>query len=123
MTLEEAYQEAVRRIEKARVEGTEILDLGDLMSLASLDFPELRDAPFTSLVPPEMRDGQSLVDRRSALLTIAQQRGLMRVASRRWLRGPLLAPFGLLGSDQRKRRTDPMPPSPPSGSPDGNMQR
>jgi polyphosphate kinase len=39
-----------------------ILDLGDLMSLASLDFPELRDAPFTSLVPPEMRDGQSLFD-------------------------------------------------------------
>jgi hypothetical protein len=43
--------------------------------------------------------GQSLIDRRDPLLTQAQQRGLMRVASRRWLRGPLLAPFGLLGAD------------------------
>lgn len=45
--------------------------------------------------------GQSLIDRRDPLLTQAQQRGLMRVASRRWLRGPLLAPFGLLGADDR----------------------
>jgi polyphosphate kinase len=39
-----------------------ILDLGDLMSLASLEFPELRDVPFTPLVPPEMRDGHSVFD-------------------------------------------------------------
>jgi glycosyltransferase involved in cell wall biosynthesis len=45
--------------------------------------------------------GQPLVDRRDPLLTRAQRRGLMRVASRRWLRGPLLAPFGLLGVDDR----------------------
>jgi glycosyltransferase involved in cell wall biosynthesis len=43
--------------------------------------------------------GQSLIDSRDPLLTQAQQRGLMRVASRRWLRSPLLAPFGLLGAD------------------------
>jgi polyphosphate kinase len=39
-----------------------ILDLGDLMSLATLDFPELRDTPFTSIVPPEMREGHSVFD-------------------------------------------------------------
>ncbi len=33
-----------------------LLDLGDLMSLATLDIPELRDPPFTPVVPPEFRD-------------------------------------------------------------------
>jgi hypothetical protein len=45
--------------------------------------------------------GQSLVDGERAMLSLPQQRGLMRVASRRWLRAPLLAPFGLLGFDER----------------------
>jgi glycosyltransferase involved in cell wall biosynthesis len=40
--------------------------------------------------------GMILVDR-DGLLTRAQQRGLMRLASRRWVRGPLLGPLGLLG--------------------------
>jgi hypothetical protein len=40
--------------------------------------------------------GLPLIDR-GGLLTGAQQRGLMRVASRRWLRAPLLGPIGLLG--------------------------
>jgi glycosyltransferase involved in cell wall biosynthesis len=48
--------------------------------------------------------GQLLIDRRGGLLTRAQQRGLMRVASRPWLRGPLLGPFGALGADERERR-------------------
>jgi polyphosphate kinase len=39
-----------------------ILDLGDLMTLATLDFPDLRDPPFTPIVPPEMRDGHSVFD-------------------------------------------------------------
>jgi polyphosphate kinase len=39
-----------------------LLDLGDLMSLGSLDFPELHDAPFTALVPPELRDGRSVFE-------------------------------------------------------------
>jgi glycosyltransferase involved in cell wall biosynthesis len=40
--------------------------------------------------------GLTLIDR-GGLLTRPQQRGLMRVAARRWLRAPLLGPFGLLG--------------------------
>jgi hypothetical protein len=45
--------------------------------------------------------GMALVDSRDALLSRAQQRGLMRVATRRWLRTPLLGPFGLLGADEQ----------------------
>jgi polyphosphate kinase len=33
-----------------------LLDLGDLMALAALDIPDLRDTPFTPSVPPELRD-------------------------------------------------------------------
>ena len=33
-----------------------LLDLGDLMALATLDIPELRDPPFVPVVPPELRD-------------------------------------------------------------------
>lgn len=47
--------------------------------------------------------GQLLIDRQGGLLTRSQQRGLMRVATRPWLRASLLAPFGLLGSDERSR--------------------
>jgi glycosyltransferase involved in cell wall biosynthesis len=41
--------------------------------------------------------GLPLIDR-GGLLTRAQQRGLMRIAARRWLRGPVLGPIGLLGN-------------------------
>ena len=40
--------------------------------------------------------GLRLVDR-DGLLTRPQQRGLMRVAARPWLRAPLLGPLGFLG--------------------------
>jgi hypothetical protein len=43
-----------------------------------------------------VKHGLPLIDR-GGLLTREQQRGLMRIASRRWLRAPLLGPFGLLG--------------------------
>ncbi len=33
-----------------------ILDLGDLMALASLELPDLRDPPFAPVTPPELRD-------------------------------------------------------------------
>ncbi|MEO6528150.1 MAG: polyphosphate kinase 1, partial [Gemmatimonadaceae bacterium] len=39
-------------------ESGHLLDLTDLMELGELDIPELRDAPFTSSVPPELRDPQ-----------------------------------------------------------------
>jgi polyphosphate kinase len=35
-----------------------LLDLGDLMSLSTLDIPELRDAPFVPVVPAELRDAK-----------------------------------------------------------------
>ena len=39
-------------------EGGHLLDLTDLMELAELDMPELRDPPFSSTVPVELRDPQ-----------------------------------------------------------------
>lgn len=39
------------------VETGPLLELGDLMSLATLDVPELRDPPFVPVTPPELRDG------------------------------------------------------------------
>ncbi|MEO9226521.1 MAG: polyphosphate kinase 1, partial [Gemmatimonadaceae bacterium] len=38
------------------VDGGSLLDLGDLMSLATLDIPELRDAPFAPITPLRIRD-------------------------------------------------------------------
>jgi polyphosphate kinase len=38
------------------VETGPLLELGDLMSLASIDIPELHDAPFVPVVPRELRD-------------------------------------------------------------------
>ena len=38
------------------VDGGSLLDLGDLMSLATLDIPELRDAPFAPITPLRLRD-------------------------------------------------------------------
>ncbi|MGQ0538229.1 MAG: polyphosphate kinase 1, partial [Gemmatimonadaceae bacterium] len=37
-------------------ENGSLLELGDLMSLATLDMPELRDAPYSPVVPVELRD-------------------------------------------------------------------
>ena len=39
-----------------------LLDLGDAMTLASLDLPELRDPPFVPVTPAELRDGRSIFD-------------------------------------------------------------
>jgi glycosyltransferase involved in cell wall biosynthesis len=52
--------------------------------------------------------GLPLIDR-GGLLSREQQRGLMRIAARRWLRGPVLGPIGLLGG---VRPDDPGPYSP-----------
>ena len=35
----------------------ELLELGDLMTLAALEIPELRDPPHTPVLPPSLRDG------------------------------------------------------------------
>jgi polyphosphate kinase len=47
------------------------LELGDLMSLASLEIPELRDAPFGAVTPPEVRE----VDR--SIFDIIRERDLL----------------------------------------------
>ena len=39
-----------------------LLELGDLMALATLDLPERRDPPFVPVTPPELRDGRSIFD-------------------------------------------------------------
>lgn len=45
------------------VEAGSILELGDLMALASLEIPELRDPPLLPVAPPELRDSsRSLFD-------------------------------------------------------------
>ncbi|HLV27218.1 MAG TPA: polyphosphate kinase 1 [Gemmatimonadales bacterium] len=38
-----------------------LLELGDLMALASLDFPHLRDVPLLQVTPPELRDPDSSI--------------------------------------------------------------
>jgi polyphosphate kinase len=39
-----------------------LLGLGDLMGLAALDIPALKDTPFTPITPPELRDGKNIFD-------------------------------------------------------------
>src|SRR5256714_753053 len=39
------------------VEAGPLLDLGDLMDIATLDIPDLRDPPFTPVTPAELQDG------------------------------------------------------------------
>jgi len=40
----------------------DLMELGDLMALASLDVPELHDKPFTPVVPPALREGRNIFD-------------------------------------------------------------
>lgn len=42
--------------EEDLVEAGPLLELGDLMSIAMLDVPELRDPPYTPVIPAELRD-------------------------------------------------------------------
>jgi polyphosphate kinase len=38
-----------------------LMELSDLMSLATLEVPELRDVPYAPLVPPELRDAERAI--------------------------------------------------------------
>jgi polyphosphate kinase len=40
----------------------DLLELGDLMQIAAIDVPELRDVPYTPVVPAPFRDGRNLFD-------------------------------------------------------------
>ncbi|HEV8217500.1 MAG TPA: polyphosphate kinase 1 [Gemmatimonadaceae bacterium] len=54
----EAARLSVRDVQDAG----HLLDLGDLMGLASLDLPALKDPPFTPATPPELRDETNIFD-------------------------------------------------------------
>ncbi|MFL5620940.1 MAG: polyphosphate kinase 1 [Gemmatimonadaceae bacterium] len=57
--LRDADLPATTSLSEADIEESgHLLDLSDLMELAELDMPELRDPPFTSAVPVELRDPQ-----------------------------------------------------------------
>ncbi|HTE44972.1 MAG TPA: polyphosphate kinase 1 [Gemmatimonadaceae bacterium] len=53
---EDDVPEVGRLQEKDIQDAGRLLDLSDLMSLASLDIPALRDTPFTPINPPELRE-------------------------------------------------------------------
>ncbi|MEP6492292.1 MAG: polyphosphate kinase 1 [bacterium] len=60
---EDDVPEVGRLQEKDIQDAGRLLDLSDLMGLASLDIPSLRDMPFTPIVPSELRDpNRSLFD-------------------------------------------------------------
>src|SRR5262245_2318929 len=54
--LREGLPQASPLTERDVQDAGSLLDLGDLMSLQSLDLPALKDPPFTSATPPELRD-------------------------------------------------------------------
>jgi polyphosphate kinase len=62
--LEEHHESGAPRLHDRDVHETRThLDLGDMMALATLDMPELRDPPFTPVVPRELRqDAASIFD-------------------------------------------------------------
>lgn len=40
----------------------DLMEMGDLMALWSIDVPELHDRPFSPMVPPALRDGRNIFD-------------------------------------------------------------
>ena len=61
--LREEDREGVPALSERDVYETDgLLDLGDLLSIAGLEIPELRDAPFTAVVPRELRGDRSILD-------------------------------------------------------------
>jgi polyphosphate kinase len=54
--LEDQPPEMPALTESDLVETGPLLDLGDLMWLATMEIPELRDPPFVAVTPPELRD-------------------------------------------------------------------
>ena len=53
---EEQPEEMPELTEDDLVESGSLLDLGDLMWIATMNVPDLRDPPFTPATPPELRD-------------------------------------------------------------------
>ena len=61
--LEEHHESGAPRLSERDVHETEtLLDLGDMMVLATLEMPELRDPPFTPIVPRELRHAPNIFE-------------------------------------------------------------
>lgn len=87
--LEAVYREAIASPYRSSVPRAweELLVREELIVELDRCYQELRE---------RVAFGIALIDR-DGLLTREQQLGLMRIASRRWLRAPLLGPLGLIG--------------------------
>jgi glycosyltransferase involved in cell wall biosynthesis len=87
--LDEVYREAIASPYRSSVPRAweELLVREQLIVDLDRRYQELRE---------RVAFGIALIDR-DGLLTRAQQRGLMRIAQRSWLRTPLLGPLGLIG--------------------------
>ncbi|HET9005061.1 MAG TPA: polyphosphate kinase 1, partial [Gemmatimonadaceae bacterium] len=61
--LGEGEPEGVPRLTERDIhESDGLLDLGDMLTIAALEIPELRDAPYTPVVPRELRGERSILD-------------------------------------------------------------
>jgi polyphosphate kinase len=56
------YQEVAPLTEHDVHAVDDMLELGDLHAMATLEIPELRDPPFTPTIPERLRDGRSIFD-------------------------------------------------------------
>jgi polyphosphate kinase len=59
---EDNVPDAARLSPRDVADAGRLLDLGDLMGIASLDLPVLKDPPFTPATPPELRDGTNIFE-------------------------------------------------------------
>jgi glycosyltransferase involved in cell wall biosynthesis len=93
------YREAIASPYRSSVPRSwEELEREQLIVLLDRAYHELRE---------RTEHGRPLIDERGGMLTHEQQRGLMRIAARRWLRGPVLGSIGLLGSIGDEREPGP----------------
>ncbi len=87
--LEAVYRAAIRSPYRSSVPRSwEELEREELIVLLGHAYEELRD---------RTEHGRPLIDERGGMLTHTQQRGLMRIAARRWLRRPVLGSIGVIG--------------------------
>jgi hypothetical protein len=88
--VETVYRDALRSPYRSSVPRSwEELEREELIVALGTAYEELRD---------RTEHGRPLIDERGGMLTHEQQRGLMRIAARRWLRRPVFGSIGVLGS-------------------------
>ncbi|MGH7618437.1 MAG: polyphosphate kinase 1, partial [Gemmatimonadaceae bacterium] len=59
---EDDVPESSRLAERDIQDAGQLLDLSDLMSIAMLDLPLIKDPPFTPMIPAELRDAKTMFD-------------------------------------------------------------